>query len=280
MPLTYDLRERAIKAADSLPVVAGVLHDTITLFARGDDLNIAQLATSIERDVVIASTIVSISNSAIYGRMSRVASLRQAIARIGMKKTRNVLLGLSVTRGLKTVKVPGPWSLARFNAHSLAAASLSDLIARNVDSVNPEWAFLSGLLHDIGLLAIAVGLPEEFLILMKHGGGDATLIDQERELLGFTHFELGADLISQWNCPVATQDAARLCQFPSMDLEQPIALGAVVKSATIIADSQGISNFHAIQKDEIAVELLDALSIQNPEEFMTEFRADYHELQA
>lgn len=280
MLVTTDLRQRALKAADSLPVIAGVLQKTLGLYLRHEDVSIAQIAGNVEQDVVIAGTILSIANSAMYGGRSTVSNLRQAIARIGMGKTRNVLLGLSVTRGFRNVKLQSSWSLARFNAHSLASATLSDLIVRSVPSSNPEWAFMAGLLHDIGLLVLAVGLPEQFTLLMQHPGGDTTLIDHEREVLGFTHFEIGADLLSKWNCPPAVQDAARFCQGPAVDLEQPLALGAVVKSATTIADSQRISNFTAAQNPDITAELLEALDISQPDQFIETFRSDYNDLQS
>lgn len=276
-----ELRDRALKAAGTLPAVAGVLQKTLGLYRDHENVSVARLAASIEQDVVITGTVLSIANSAMYGGHSAVSNLRQAIARIGINKTRNALLGLSVTRGFRTIRVQTPaWSLSRFNAHSLASAALSDLIVRNVPSADSEWAFLAGLLHDIGLLLIAVGLPDQFGTLMRESGGDATLIEQEQQLLGFTHFELGAEMISRWNCPVAVQEAARCCQYAAADLEQPLALAAVVKSATVIADSQRISNFVSMQNPDITGELLEALEIRQPDQFIAEFRADYNDLQS
>jgi HD-like signal output (HDOD) protein len=274
------MRDRALKAAGSLPVVGGVLQKTLGLYKNHEDVSIAQLAAGIEQDVVITGTILSIANSAMYGGHSPVSNLRQAIARVGMNKTRNVLLGLSVTRGFKTVKVKSPaWSLARFNAHSLASATLSDLIVRNVRSENPEWAFMAGLLHDIGLLVIAAGLPEQFGMIMSDSGGDASLVEREQALLGFTHFDLGAEMIARWNCPLAVQEAARFCRHAAVDLEAPLALGAVVKSATVIADSQRISNFIPAPPD-ITGELLEALEIREPSQFIADFHSDYNDLQS
>ncbi len=279
--MSNELRARALRAADALPVVAGVLNKTLGLYRDYEDVSIPRLAASIEQDVVIAGTILSIANSAMYGGRSAVSNVRQAIARVGMTKTRNVLLGLSVTRGFKTVKVQSPnWSLARFNAHSLASATLSDLIVRNVRSANAEWAFMAGLLHDIGLLVIAAGLPEHFTIIMRNSSGDATLIEQEQDVLGFTHFELGAEMASRWNCPAPVQDAARFCQHSAVDLEQPLELGAVVKSATVIADAQSLSNFSSSQNPGITGELLEALEIREPDQFIAAFRSDYNELQS
>ncbi len=278
MLLTTDLRARALKAADTLPVVAGALQRSLGLFLRRDDVSVAQIAASVEQDVVIAGTILAIANSAMYGGRSPVSSLHQAIARIGINKTRNVLLGLSVSRGFRSVKVPKTWSLARFNAHALASATLSDLIVRKSNTVDPEWAFMAGLLHDIGLLVIAFGLPEHFGMILNHKGGDLSLIEHERELLGFTHFELGAEMISRWNCPAPVQQAAQFCQTPAFEIEQPLTLGSVVKSATLIADSQSISNFDWTYDGHTANELLEALEIPQPARFISEFQSEYGEL--
>src|ERR1700692_1114993 len=110
-----NLRTRALRAADELPVVAGTLQRPLGLFHQREDVSVAQLAAGVEQDVVIAGTILAIANSAMYGGYGVIASVRQAIARLGINKTRNVLLGLSVTRAFKTVRVPSPWSLKKFN---------------------------------------------------------------------------------------------------------------------------------------------------------------------
>ncbi len=279
MIATNDLRAQALRAADMLPVVAGVLQRTLQLFLQHDDLSVAQLSSNIEQDVVMAASILSIANSAMYGGRSPIASVRPAVARLGINKTRNVLLGMSVTRAFKKVKVPTPWSLTQFNAHSLAAATLSDLIARNVRSEDPEWAFMAGLLHDIGLLIIATGLPDQIEILLKQTGGDVGLVERERELLGFTHFELGAELISRWNCPIPVQEATQFCQRSTFAFDQPLTLGAVVKSATLIADSQKISNFKSTHDEDVTNELLEALEIAKPVQFLAAFQSNYNELQ-
>jgi HD-like signal output (HDOD) protein len=259
-------------------VVGEVLQRSLKLFSQRDDVSVAQLASNIEQDVVIASTILSIANSALYGGYSVVASIRQAIARVGINKTRNVLLGLSVSRSVGGIKVRTPWSLKRFNAHSLASATLSDLLVRKVSSADAEWAFMAGLLHDIGLLVIAVGLPDHFEELMAPTSGDVGLIERELDVLGFTHFDLGAEVVARWKCPPAIQQATQSCQHAAFNLQQPLALGAVVKSATLIADSHGLSNFDTPPDAAVTDQLLEALDVSHPAEFMEEFYSDYREL--
>lgn len=273
-----ELRERALHAAEALPVVGAVLQHSLALFSQGDDLSVAQLAGGVEQDVVIAGTILGIANSAAYGGSKAISSLRQAIARIGLNKTRNVLLGLSVTRSFKKMPLPDGWSLTRFNRHSLASAVLSDLIVRSQSSADPEWAFMAGLLHDVGLLVLACGLPAHFTALMTHRGGDLSLADRERATLGFTHFELGAEMLARWNCPAAVQDAALFSQRPGFEFTDPLPLGAVVKSATLLADAQSMALFNS-EQDRATEGLFEALRISAPAQFLAEFRSDFKELQ-
>lgn len=279
MLTSSDSRTRALRAADTLPVAGAVLQRTLGLFLRGDDLSVAQLADCIEQDVVIASTILAIANSVLYGRQSTISSVRQAIARVGINKARNVVLGLSVTTAFKKITVPSPWSLLQFNAHSLAAATLSDLIAQQTRPADAEWAFMAGLLHDIGLLAIATGLPEEFGLILSQVSDDAGLVEQERSRLGFTHFELGAEMVSRWNCPTPVQEAVRFCQGSTLEFARPLALGAVVKSATVIAGSQNISIVDSFQNEDVTSQVWEALEIAEPGRLVEAFQATYNELQ-
>lgn len=273
-------RASAIRAADRLPLLSSVLHRAIRLLSQGDDVSISELGAVIEEDAVITGSLLSIANSVLYSRNGSAASVRRAIARLGVNKTRNVLLGLTVSKCFNSVRILGPWSLTRFNEHSLAVATLSDLIVQSVPSVNAEWAFMAGMLHDIGLPLIAVGLPEEFRTITSHAGSDSEVIEREREVLGFTHFDLGAELLARWNCPPMVQEAVWFCESAQFPNEQPPKLGAIVKTASLLADANGISTFDAGEDNSQTSELLGALEIPSPVEFIAKFKMEFNQLQA
>jgi HD-like signal output (HDOD) protein len=275
-----DFRATAIRTADRLPLFSVVLQRALKLCSAGEGLSIGDLADTIEQDVVIAGNILAVANSALYGRQGVVASIRAAIARLGIHKTRNALLGLSIARAFGSVKIPGKWSSARFNAHSLATASLSDLLVQRKPAADAEWAFTAGLLHDVGLLLIGAGLPEQFLILQESARADHQLVMHERELLGFTHFELSGDLLAKWNCPYSVQEAARFCERPSFDFDAVFNLGTAVKTASLLADTNGLRIFPSNQQHTPMLELLKALEIGEPEALIAEFEQEYSGLQA
>jgi HD-like signal output (HDOD) protein len=169
--------------------------------------------------------------------------------------------------------------LARFNAHSLAVGTLSDLLVQNVKSGNPEWAFMAGLLHDIGLPLLAVGLPEEFRKITASATSDTEIVERERELLGFTHFDLGAELLARWNCPRMVQEAVWSCESVEAIDEHPPKLGAIVKTASLLADANGITTFETGEDSERTGELLEALGVPGPVEFIEKFKREFGALQ-
>jgi len=263
-----------------MPLLSVVLHRALGLMAQGDDVSVRDLSTVIEEDVVITGSLLSIANSALYCGNSRVASVRPAIVRLGLTKTRNVLLGLTVSKCFASVRAPGPWSSIRFNTHSLAVATLSDLIVQSVPCENAEWAFMAGLLHDIGLPLIAVGLPEQYRAIAAQNGSEAEIVEREREILGFTHFDLGAALLARWNCPAMVQDATRFGDSTEIPSERPLILGAVVKTASLLADVNGVAIFNSNEDSDQAVRLLEALGIQAPLDFISKFEAEYSNVQS
>ncbi|HUA84059.1 MAG TPA: HDOD domain-containing protein [Bryobacteraceae bacterium] len=275
VPIT-DFRAAALSAADRMPFLPAVFHRTLAMFARkGDDVAVNEVASLIEQDVVMAGNLISVANSALYSRSGSVCSVRQAIARIGVRKTRNALLGLSVLRSFRGVKFPQGWSAARFNDHSLATAILSDLLVQKAPAENPEWAFIAGLMHDVGLLLIATAFPED-VHMVSESENDCQLVEYEREMLGFTHFEIGARLLSRWNCPVIVQEASLFCESNEFEYRDPAPLGMVVKTASLLADATGLSVFGPQTQDlTFAPQLLEALSIEKPMSFFDAFRSEY-----
>jgi putative nucleotidyltransferase with HDIG domain len=273
-------RASALSAADRLPLMSTVLHRALGLLARGDDVAVGDLSVVIEEDVIITGSVLSIANSAAFSRSSRVSSVRRAIAQIGIHKTRNVLLGLTVSRWGNAVRVPGPWSSARFNAHALAVATLSDLIVQSVESKSSEWAFVAGLLHDIGLPLIAVGLPEQFRAIATKADSDLQVIQREQEVLGFTHFDLGAEMLERWNCPPVVREATRFGERTEFPCDPPLNLGAAVKMASLLADALGISMFDSEADENAGIELLKSLQVPAPDEFIAKFKLEFSGMQA
>ncbi len=144
--------------------------------------------------------------------------------------------------------MPSSWSMARFNMHSAATATLSDLLAQQLPVTYPEGAFVAGLLHDVGRLLIAVGLTEKFdLILQLQAATGRSPLECEQEILGFTHPELSAEALAFWNLPAPIGTAVLYHHNPAADDSninpKEIPLSRVLDAANQYINSTGVSIF-------------------------------------
>jgi len=269
------LSQRAMSALGKLPPFSPILNKLLASLA-GEDVSFAKLGDLIEKDTVVAGNILHLVNSALYARRATITSVRHALALLGMDKVRNTLLGMSISRMWSQLKTPPIWSMSRFNRHSASVAVLSDQIAARLRADYPEGAFVAGLLHDLGRLLIALGLPDEFAHLLKmHEQSGRSWTECELELLGFTHAALSADALAVWKFPEPVQVAVR--DHHSPPAFQPggvVPLSAIIDAANQYVNSTGesivASSAVAGAEDAAAIE---ALGI--PEEKLAKLLADF-----
>jgi putative nucleotidyltransferase with HDIG domain len=72
-----------------------------------------------------------------------------------------------------------------------------------------ETAFLTGLLHDIGKIALDTCFPEDYATVLAQVAEGSPFVDAERSLLGLDHAEAGALLAADWSFPPAIVEVIR-----------------------------------------------------------------------
>jgi putative nucleotidyltransferase with HDIG domain len=167
--------------------------------ANDENVQLHQLSELISSDPAFASEVLTIANSLLYAPRFPASSVLQAIAVLGA----NNLQGLCLTVGVrgymgKTLNQPVMQAIWR---HNLACALIADQLA-SVGFMDRDIAYTSGVMHDIGRLALAVIRPKEYsLPLEAHAGSPASILKVERTLFGWDHCEAGRQLITEWNLP-------------------------------------------------------------------------------
>jgi HD-like signal output (HDOD) protein len=101
----------------------------------------------------MSAKVLQLVNSSYFSTGRVTSSIERAIEYLGTERLRYIVLSASVFAPLGE-PAPG-FSLARFQETSLRVAQLSE---RFVPSAGPA-AFVAGLLHDVGLLVLALGMP-------------------------------------------------------------------------------------------------------------------------
>ena len=133
--------------------------------------------------------------------------------------------------------------MARFNPHSAATAILSDMVAQRVPVKYPEGAFVAALMHDVGRLLIAVGLPDECAAFSTTSAAkNQSAVESELAVLGFAHPKLSADALALWKLPEPIQTAVREYHaLPEAGPGGELPLSSVVAAAEIYVNSVGVS---------------------------------------
>jgi len=237
------VHERAVAALERLPPFSPILNSLIASLT-DENVSFAKIAELIEKDTVLSGNILKLVNSALFGLPGTVHSIRHAVSLLGLDKLRNASMIMTVARMWK-IKTPPGWSIARFNLHSVGVAILSDLLAHRLDVPSKEGAFAAGLFHDLGLLMLAVGLPEEYQqIALLQQQNPGSIADHELQVLGTTHAELSADALGIWSLPEPIQVAVRYHADPGLDPTRiskgQVTLSRIVNCADQHVREQGI----------------------------------------
>ena len=126
-----------------------------------------EISAIIDKDPSLSIKILRMVNSAYHGLPYRVINIRQAVTILGTNAIRNIAVCTSVYEVFNHGKESVDFNLKLFWWHSLKCAVLSKLIAEKIAYGQPDEAFLSGLLHDIGRMVLWVNFQEQYTALWE-----------------------------------------------------------------------------------------------------------------
>ena len=236
-----------IKDIPALPDVAV----RVMRMTRDADVTANQLTKVISHDPGLTGNILRLCNSAYYGLPRVISSLTQAIMYLGFHTVRNLVLTCAISDllgGDRSIYGHGPGGLWQC---SFACAVASQQICRRVRVTLHDTAFTAGLLRDIGKVVIhrQIKDTESTLVDMMTQGG-LSLLEAERQTLGYTHPEIGAALADQWNFPHELVDAIQNHHHPSE--AKSISL---VTTVVHVADVMVIEKGYGVELEQLCYPL-------------------------
>jgi HD-like signal output (HDOD) protein len=191
-------REQTLKCVEGLPTLSPTITQLLSGLARRN-CNVTELKAVVEKDALLSAQILQLANSAMFGRVQPVNSVKHAIMMIGVGPLRKFALGKSISNLFSRFQAAPSFSMSRFNLHSVATGTLVEMISDEIPVEDSSGAFIAGLLHDVGKLLIAVNLPQQYEdILAVAAVTSSPVPDCEREVLGTDHAEISGLAISRW----------------------------------------------------------------------------------
>ncbi len=210
------------------------------------------LGEVISQDPSLTMRLLKIVNSAFYNFPSRIDTVSRAVAIIGSAELYNLVVAVKAVRSFSSIPA-NVVNMDSFWQHSLYAGIISRDLAKRCKVLHPERLFIGGLLHDVGSLIMFSSLPtlsSNLLNLVE--GNEAALAAAETETLGYSHAELGAELMKLWNLPQNLQDVATYHHRPA-DAPHAQMEVAILHLADALANQTGMGTFAEESPEEFAV---------------------------
>lgn len=179
-----------------------VLPDSVTrLKACMDDeaSSIEDIGDIIAFDPSLAAQLLRVANSALYRFPNKIDTITRAIQVVGTRSTYDLALAYGVSQAFS--EVDGQIiDLDKFWEQSVSCGLLAKYFTDMRNIREPERAFVSGLLHNIGELVVVSLMPEA---AKRCQAFNARVSPSELQfgVLGFTYNTLSAKLIEKWGIP-------------------------------------------------------------------------------
>ena len=213
------------------------------------------------------------ANSPILGTGHKIRNIHEAAMYLGLKRLKSVSIGMAAMSNLLNTSAS-----KHFNPHDLWLHSMTVAVVMNTLSLSmPQFArpdedqiFLSGLVHDIGLMALhhLDKNASDELHHQLHLQPKRPICEIELEMLGVTHCQIGAQLLKHWGLPQEIIQVVALHHSTSLDTEPFTQINSLVRLAVIaehLLPDFGIAEHTntLVEKNEWVELFIDAAHVDN-----------------
>jgi HD-like signal output (HDOD) protein len=203
--------------------------------SRRSDVDTAHVAALIEKDPMLAAKVLSYAQSPAYATSMPLRSLQQALARLGLRTVADMVLEASMN--MTVFRARGfEEPMEKLRRHSTATAYIARIIGRYTPH-DDDYAFLCGLMHDVGLVAAMIALAP------GRREGKVPGYDVLAPTLVAVHEEASGLLAKHWKLPVEVQWV--LGHHHHVQIQgRPHPIAAVVALADNLAARFGFGDDH------------------------------------
>ena len=278
-----DLKEKRVELIlqqlDELPTLPAVAVRLLELTA-DEQSSIDEVVSLIGSDPSLTTRILQLVHRADVGVRGEVNSVKRAVVLLGLEAVRSAVLAISVFQSFGSLSERRAPHFSRddFWKHCVASACCSELLAQAIvekegrwsaGAVDPAEAFICGLLHDLGKIALETILPKSFSRVVE--ATDllrGNIADLERTVIGLDHMVVGKRLAERWQLPTAIRDCAWLHgQSPQAlpaTVQQPRMVNLVTLADVLVREQHlGYSGNYTFSVPKQA--LLDAVGLSAQE---------------
>lgn len=228
--------ELVLRELDVLPTLPSVAARLLQL-GSDDQADVKEIVRLIEADPTLTARLLSLCRKAATRTRYPITTVEMAVVMLGLEAVRSLVLSVQIfdwsnaaprrpagatKKGQRPPSGSDSDNASAFNRtgfwqHSIAVAGCADLICREHPELemNPEEAFVCGLVHDLGKLALDLVLPKAYARVIELAEArEGNIADFERPICGLDHHAAGAKLAERWGLPDIFKDVMLLHGLP------------------------------------------------------------------
>lgn len=228
-----EIRSR-LDSLEELPTLPSVAAEVFRI-ASIPDSSPAELSGVISNDPALTSKLLKTVNSAFYGSVQKIGTVRQAVVLLGTEEIMDIAFGLAAAKVFDIQPIEGLGDPKDLWHHSICTALIARNLCRKIPKYKHVGVFTAGLLHDFGKIFLMESYPEIYREVYAAGEKhDLPLFEMEEEKLGVNHAEIGKRLASNWNLPEILVEAIACHHQPFPAGGEHAGLAAIIGLANYL----------------------------------------------
>jgi putative nucleotidyltransferase with HDIG domain len=234
------------KIMDSMDGVKILKSVGLKIFQMANDPNATaeDITEVVQEDDYMSALILKVANSSYYGNSAHIKSINEAVVLLGFTGIKSI----AVAASLMAKKDDGSISKSeiiireRLWRHALSTGIAAKFIAEKLDFKDSGQAYITGMVHDIGRLAIFQYDQKLYHIIESYSlEKSVPLIDAEMAVIGLDHAQIGALLLNKWNFPESIVQAVAYHHRYFEDMKDKELIG-IITIANFISNSLGFGS--------------------------------------
>ncbi len=208
--------KKIVSGIVSLPSLPS-LYNKINKEIVSDNSCIQKIGDIISKDIGMSAKILQIVNSSYFGLPQKVSTIQDAVMFLGLDTIQALVISSDLFSEIDTTSFPISF-FEDMQSHSIGTGMFARKIAKikTCEKRTCDDAFLAGVLHDVGKLVIISNWPKKYKEILKKAEKDKLkVIDVEKKILGTTHCNIGAYLMSLWGMNSFIVEAIAFHHYPN-----------------------------------------------------------------
>ncbi len=205
----------------------------------------------VANDPALSARVLRVVNSAFYGLPGQIGSIDRAIMLLGLNAVKNIAVAASLTKMFKNGLICDDFTGADLWTHSVAVGASNKLITMEMGMALPDEAFLAGLIHDLGLVAIMQVHAEKLAEVVKLYKSGVSFRQAEERVLGTNHEAVGKALTEQWKFPRSFQYVSGYHHNPTELAAENRLLAIVTHISDVLCANRSLGLKMTVEANEV-----------------------------